>query len=561
MDKLFSEMLDSWRKEGEGLLKQNFEVFNSLVNQSKAFFEKGYYDNAAIYAKLASVYALLNHCGIFWNADLEEIIFKIGQRVMPTTEQEPHTRKDNNQKNILHIATSCNGVSGDTKMIYRWIQLDRERNHSLVLTEQKTLDDVPQILKEIIKDKKGEIHLLSANLGEYDIALKAKKLREIVESVDIIILHTYNCDIIPGIAFSNEKGLPPIIYVDHCDHLFRAGDRCSNILINTRISGLNIARERRNIKAANNILFPIILEQTKREVSRAEAKRKLGIPEDSILLLSIARAVKYITVGEITFADVHISLLQSHKNTYLIVVGAGLREDWLKAIHETEGRIITYQECEDTSLFYQAADIYVDSFPFVSTTSLLEAGQFEIPLVTRFPFPSSCEIFGADTPGLAGNLIKTYCLDEYIDKLTLLIKDKEYRQVLGKKTHNKIIETHTNQKLQKSLEEIYSSVNVEKKIRTETESSVRINIDEPDVFIPHIYNVHNFTESNIDWIILGHLNKFPITYQYKTWLRVFRKSGMRQRLSLLSLFIPKSIKVSLQLRMRKLNYLIKRIGK
>ena len=75
------------------------------------------------------------------------------------------------------------------------------------------------------------------------------------------------------------------------------------------------------------------------------------------------------------------------------MVGAGERPDWTAAVERTNGRIVTYPERAGTSVLYDAADIYVDSFPAVSITSLLEAGSLGIPLVTRDPFGEASTIW------------------------------------------------------------------------------------------------------------------------------------------------------------------------
>ena len=89
-----------------------------------------------------------------------------------------------------------------------------------------------------------------------------------------------------------------------------------------------------------------------------------------------------------------------------MAVGPGGRVDWSAAEREVPGQIVLVAETTETATYLDAADIYLDSFPFVSITSLLEAGQRGLPVVTRFPFGAGCEVMGADSPGIEPVLLR-----------------------------------------------------------------------------------------------------------------------------------------------------------
>ena len=183
----------------------------------------------------------------------------------------------------------------------------------------------------------------------------------------------------------------------------------------------------------------------------------LGYPKDSIIILSVARAVKYRTINGFSFADAHVDILKRHPNAYLVVVGAGERKDWAPAISSVNGRIHTHAETPDTKLFFEAADIYVDSFPFVSITSMLEAGLCELPLVTRFPYLASVnQILGSDAPGLRDHVIRASTIDEYVWHVSQLIDNPTLRNNLGSAIHLSITNTHTGEMWMQNLEAIYS---------------------------------------------------------------------------------------------------------
>jgi glycosyltransferase involved in cell wall biosynthesis len=528
-EKLDSDTFSIWREEGSLLIQQNFEKFRSLVAQAKDFMERGQYDAAALYAEIAAFYAVGKHCGLFVSPELEAILSEIAQKVIPislSSDQKPSLH--NPPKHVLHVATSSKGIGGLSRMIWRWIQQDTERSHSLVLTRQEAAE-IPYLLRKAVNDSHGEIYVLNEKLGDFELIAQAKRLREIAATADLIILHIYNFDVVPLIAFANKEQSPPVLFLDHADHLFWLGTSISDGVISLRESGMRLAQKRRGINAAQNVLLPIILDPTQRALSRTEAKRQLGIPEESILLLSVARAIKYKTIDGVSFADAHIPLLKHYEQAFLIIVGPGTTEDYSSAIQQTEGRIIVYPEREDTAVFYQAADIYVDSFPFISTTSLLEAGSYSVPLVSRFPYSDESGVLGADMPGLTGNLIRTRDLAEYRKELSHLIEDEKFRTSLGEATRQKIVETHTKSYWQQSLQEIYNHAALKPK-ESIVASKDQMFIGEPDVFI---HRIHGWDNDYFDWVIQARLPMLPLAHRLHLWLGLVKKHGLRHRIMLI----------------------------
>ncbi len=540
MEKIDKETLDNdtlslWREEGSLLIQQNFEEFRSLVAQAKKFMERSQYDAAAMYAEIAAIYAVGKHCGLFVSPELESILSKIGQKAIPislSSAQSPPLHKT--PKHVLHVATSVMSIGGHSRMIWRWIQQDTERSHSLVLTRQDAAE-IPHLLREAVNDSHGKIYVLNEKIGDFELIAQAKRLREIAAAADLVILHIYNFDVVPLIAFANKEQSPTILFLDHADHMFWLGAGISDIAISLRKSGLHLAQERRGISPNRSVLLPIIIVPPQRVLSRTEAKRKIGIPKNSVLLLSIARAVKYNTIDGISFADAHVPLLERYESAFLVVVGAGYRVDWSAAIERTQGRIIVYPERDDTAIFHQAADIYVDSFPFISTTSLLEAGSYGVPLVSRFLYSDASAVLGADMPGLNGNLIRTRDLEEYRKTLSHLIEDEEYRLSLGEATRKKIVETHTESYWQKSLEEVYAHASTEPREIVRTAPMDQMFIGEPDVFIQRI---HSWIDNWVDWAIQARLPMLPITHRLRLWWGQVKKHGVGPRGGRFSLLLP-----------------------
>jgi glycosyltransferase involved in cell wall biosynthesis len=519
--------LNIWREEGRHAIQQNFRVFHNLVAQSQAYLQQGRYDTAAVYAEVAAIHALLKHSGLFVSSELEQTLLSIGRNAIHNDlPAYPTASLPVLPKHVLHVSTNVSTFSGIPRLIRRWIQQDVSRSYSLALTTQAP-DPIPKILEEAVIGSGGKIYVLNEKAD--GVVSRAQQLQTIAAGMDMVVLHAWEHDVIPIIAFSDKEKIPPIIYVNHGDHWFWLGSSVCDVVANLRESGMHLSQKRRGIEPDRNMLLPTILEPAHRKISRIDAKRQLGIDKDSILLLSVARAPKYKSIDGNSFADSHVPLLKQFKNAILLVIGPGDSENWSAAIEQTEGRIKVLGQTEETAIFYQAADIYVDSFPFVSITSLLEAGSYGTPLVSRYPYSDKCNIFGADMPGLTDNLIRVRSLEEYYASLSQLIENKELRVSLGEATRQKIIDIHTGSHWLSSLDNVYLQAATLPKLVTTLASTDQISLDEPDCFLPKIYGV----EGDLDWVVPSRLKFMPLSDRLEVLPQVIKKQGVIKGLSLL----------------------------
>lgn len=517
------DSLSLWKEDGIRLIPQNYMAFQSLVAQAKSLLHRGQYEAAAVYAQIAANYAQLNHCGFFVSAELEELLFTIGRKMIAhDLYPDERSHLPGNSKHILHVSTHVSPIGGISRLMERWIKQDSMRSHSVSLTGQSP-NEVPANLVDAVLNSKGKIHILNSKSG--GLIERAKRLCECAKDADIVVLHTWEYDVVPTIAFANKAQSPAIIYTNNGDHWFWLGARISDIVVNLRKSGMRLSEKRRGIEPQRNLLLPTILEPTQRVISRVEAKQLIGLDQDSIMLLSIARSVKYKTIDGVNFADAHVPLLNQYKQAILIVIGPDdSSEDWSNAIQKTQGRIRVLGETKDTAVFYQAADIYVDSFPFVSITSMLEAGCYEVPSVSRYPYASdACETLGADMPGLTGNLIRVKDLEEYTRALSRLVEDENLRLSIGELARSQIAANHWGDNWQKALNDIYFGAvtlsRVTKTVDFQNESSSEMLLGEPDVFLPSVNN------TKITTVIHWHLALMPIGERLSLWFTLVKKYG------------------------------------
>ncbi|NLG51273.1 MAG: glycosyltransferase family 4 protein [Chloroflexi bacterium] len=414
---------------------------------------------------------------------------------------------------MLHVLTRALGIGGDARMVWRWAQQDAGRQHSLVLTRQGPTP-VPPPLRNAIAAAGGQVHVLNTQRGS--LLAWARALREIAASADIVILHVHPYDVIPVLAFADKTASPPVVYADHADHAFWVGAGISDVVAGLRESGARLAQERRGVPPERSATLPIIMPPTERTLPRAQAKQQLGLPAESILLLSIARPHKYEPLGELDFLGTLLPVVEQHRQSRLLVIGPEQTGPWAQANAQTLGRVQALGKREDTALFYQAADIYVDSFPIVSITSLLEAGSYGTPLLSRCWPAAEGSILGADTQGLDRCLLRANDRAGYQAALARLISDTEHRTRAGKWTQEALKAVHHAPGWQRTLEALYQQAASLPPVTPLPESEERCLTDVVDLWLPHIFQA----EPNLEQIIQFHLQLMPLRLRVANWIEL-----------------------------------------
>lgn len=426
-------------------ISENFAAFERYLARAQDFLTHGELDAAAVHCAVASHIPVQNHAGIFWSPRAEKVLAEIGSRI--PTGQAPARVKE--YRRILQVGTQMAAVGGLTKMLGQWVAADSAREHSLVLTQQRGA--VPQFVTDTFG---GRVTYLNRSPGGF--VAWAARLRELARDYDLVILHTYCEDVIPLIAFANPGRHPPVLILNHADHLFWYGPSISHLTISLRDAALDLGIERRGLAPERSILMPTLSEAVTRTRSREDAKRELGIDPATTLLVSVARKLKYKTMHGVTFADIHAPVLEKHPDAALLVVGADAPDDWAPARARFGERIRTTPEIPDPSIYFEAADIYVDSYPFVSSTSLMEAAGYGAPSVTIFTYPQETRIFGINHVALVGNTLQATSFDQYREMLSDLIANPQKRETLGVQAREAVAREHNMPGWRRWLEAVYA---------------------------------------------------------------------------------------------------------
>ncbi len=494
---------------------EHLACFQALVAQAERYAHQGRLQAAAVYGQVASKYAASQHPGLFASPRLERTLLAIGRRLAPPGPPAPPPQAEPGR--VLHVLTQVARIGGHTRMLWRWIEQDRGRVHSVALTRQMAVA-VPSALREAVAATGGVIHVLDERRG--DLLAWALALRGLAASAELVVLHSNPDDVIPLIALADKPSLPPVLFVNHADHLFWLGAGVSDVVANLRESGAALARERRGIAAERCAMLPIPLPTLARTLTPTEAKRRLGLPPDAVVMLTIARPHKYMPFNGQSFVEGLLPVLERHPQAWLIAVGPEHAGPWQSAEQQTAGRVRALGVCDDTELYYQAADIYVDSYPVVSITSLLEAGSYGVPLISRSPLPAPLSVMGADTPALLRCLPPLSASDEYLAQLMLLAGDVAVRNQLGALAQREIAAVHTGPGWQRALRETYGRAAAVSRLAAPAGGPDLPRVEEVDRLLPQLMS----GEPELEQILQFQVRSLPADLRARQWLRIARQS-------------------------------------
>ncbi len=434
----------------DAALRAAASKFRGIVALAKQRLESGRFAQAAIAGQIAALYAAYDHHGSFIDGDLKAVMKALGAAALKDVPVQ-RTARAPRAARVLQVLTAAKAVGGDTRYVRRLIERDRGRSHSVALTHQMHFE-VPAALRDAVAASGGEVHVLDA--GGAGALQRARALRALADQFDAVLLHVYVEDVVPLLAFFDAAHPTPVVFMVQADHQFFMGLGATQLVVHLRESGAVLSRARRGVDAQRTGFLPIPLEPLPTQGSRAQARRELGIDPDAVVMLTIARAVKYSPIDGPAFATAMLPVLEKHPEAQLLAIGPEQTGPWADAHARTGGRVRALGQRHDTRLYYEAADIYIDSFPFASNTSLLEAASHGLPLVTYFPYSEDASVLGAGAPGIDATLKRVHDLGEYAAVLSQLVGDAQLRARLGDQGRREFAQWHGGDSWQRMLDDV-----------------------------------------------------------------------------------------------------------
>ena len=437
-------------------MRASYDQFSELLDLAEKNLAARDLPAAIGLLQVAARFAFPGNTGLMVSHRLEDLLVAVGKQI-PDVPAPEVVHRSSRSRRVLHVLSYGRPVGGDTRFVWRWIQEDQTSQHFVAITTQadvENLYDIPEELRASAEASGGFLRTLSA--PPTNPIEQARELRALCQQMDLVVLHLFPYDVIPVLALASGCDDIKTLFVNHSDHTFWVGASVAHSIVHLRKQSKEFLIERRGLKPEDTPVLPIPLSHSAPLVTRAEAKRALGYGPDTVVLLTIASPFKYSSPGSIGFLDLVTPAIANSPQAVLIAVGPEAKGAWKTASAATEGRIVPLGTTWDTKLFYAAADIYLDSVPFSSITSLVEAGSHGSALL-GFAMPNSeISLLGPGAPGIDGTMIVTQHPEQYRAECTRLITDRDYRTQRGQRVQEEILSLHTGPKWADVVQELYA---------------------------------------------------------------------------------------------------------
>jgi hypothetical protein len=386
-----------------GLLAANRDAYEQFLNLISYDLEINQLPRAA--DRIATASQLQEHCGVFSSPRLEELLIQLGKSVFPRALKTPVSNRT--RPIVWHITTEVESVGGHSRAIIRWIQNDPLREYNLLLTRQQK--PIPDELQDAISRSGGRIHTCARRESAIEISTDIFKALD--EDADVVVLQMYSGDISGLLPFCHAGG-PRVITYNTADHKPFLGVSISDLVVEIRHSGQSCTQRFRG--SDRTVLLPLLVDRGVPSTveSRLNARTRLGISANEVCVLSVGSEYKYRPIGNLDFLKAAERIANQNDRVRICVVGPGSTPAWDSLTARTQGRVRGFGRQEDILCFYEAADVYIEGFPFGSLTALLDARARGLPCVIA-PKPVEPP-FCSDSPGIA-DLAQPESTDAYID--------------------------------------------------------------------------------------------------------------------------------------------------
>ncbi|HWK26125.1 MAG TPA: glycosyltransferase [Solirubrobacter sp.] len=426
-------------------LQANARAFERLVDVTRRRLARGRLDSAAAWTRVTASFATTNPHGALRDVRLDRTLDQIARQALPAV--SPRVAGD--RREVLHVLSEGHLIGGHVRMALRWVEADVDSRSHVVVTRPgyASLE-----LAAMVRKLGGT----ATELPERLLVARARSLRAAAASVDVVICHTHGEDPVPAMAFGGDYAGAPVVMVNHADHVFWLGVGNVSAVINLRDAALEAAADARGYPRDHLVVVPTPLPGVSRGSGRAGAKAQLGLDGDRVVLVTLARPVKYAPAPwHPGFVDVLAPLLRDNPAATLVAVGADPADPaWAALTRELPGRVVLPGERPDPSVYLDAADIYLDSFPFGSTTSLLEAATRDVPVLASRAYTGMSRLMSSTCP-LDDVIVGGVDPDDYGVKLAALLEDTQLRERVGRATGAAVRTRHGADAWRANLAAIY----------------------------------------------------------------------------------------------------------
>jgi glycosyltransferase involved in cell wall biosynthesis len=327
----------------------------------------------------------------------------------------------------LHVLTEAYAIGGHTPLVKRWIDLLDDEPHAVVLVRQGQ-----PVEPSWVVPMGRHVPLIDLHRAGLSRRARVAHLRNLFHVARRVILHIHPNDAC-SVAAAYRSPHAEIHFLNHADHVAWLGAGLPVVLLNLRHRGTRLAEARRGIAAAACGMVPVPITRPA-DMDRREARQSFGIGDQECLVLTIASGYKFNPVGSRSLFEPLDRLLRRW-DVKLMAVGVDARHPVFGPLAERHpGQVLCMGTVPSPTRHRAAADIYLDSYPFCSITSMLESAALGTPVVAYQPDPEELEILYSECPWLPADRHPARDVGHLVELLDALIDDRSLREEFAVRT-------------------------------------------------------------------------------------------------------------------------------
>lgn len=427
----------------------------SIANAQK--FERMCFELAAIKTpskrmkaiEVAAHFANGTGAGVYRSRELEAALSELAKTI-----RSPNTPGKAGRSGVLHVMSMAFPWGGHTRVVERWIDLDREkRPQSVVLTEQGT-QPVPKLLRDVVANAGGTVHRLR---DKKSFETRAQELKSIALGFEFIVLHIHMHDIVPSLAFGLPSFPVPVIFYNHADHRFSIGMEVAHAVAETRSWGRELTAFRRGISNSKRLGIPLSTTKSVSGTDQGFHRDHLSIPKEAKIAIASASQYKFQPFLDLNFFETITKLIRRNRCIWVLLIGASeafCRQQLIDAgcdaidLH----RVIPIHACDELQFksYLKAADIALDTLPENGCTAAMDYISNGLPVVSRKTFIGQMDYL-VDQPEYVRSD------DAFVGKLLDLIEADTEREATAERQFESLIDDCSSEVFLGRLDDLYTS--------------------------------------------------------------------------------------------------------
>jgi O-antigen biosynthesis protein len=428
----------------------NYIAFQQLLAKVDVAVEAKDWEQAIQFATNAANWAWLHSCGIFASPELEALLARIGEALPDRSVANRGVGK----RHVVTVISSAFETGGHTRLATRWMAVDKNSRHTLVLTRQERTP-LPSLITDLVAD--GTLELVV--LDDASCVDRVQRLRDVLATGDRAVLHIHPDDAMAVVAIAGLADPPPVLFEDHANHVFWIGASIANVLISLHEAGIRVATDRRGIDRAHMSWVPAPMNYAKLDHEDSQDIRaRYGIPEDAVLLMSSGAGYKFIPIEGVSLAALLEPVLEARPDTHVLLVGLSADPvgTSLAARYPQRVHLAGYLKEADLIDCYRACDIYLESVPFPSGTALAEAAAAGCPILKFAPSAWRQCSFTVDIDAVPSPAYIWSDEAGYRSDLLHIIDHPELRRQRGRFARDAVRLCHSDETFLSTLETAYA---------------------------------------------------------------------------------------------------------